>query len=278
MSEDLLVVGAGVLGSLVAKSWTSRHPSARIVCETRSRTRHETLKTMGFETRVEKDEWTSNIPGNVVVTVSPSGNDDYVGVVRKAVSLWEGTEKGALVFTSSSSVYSVENGKIVTERSQVGGSDRAKRLLKAEEVVLEKGGCVVRLAGLYLLNRGPHSAYLKSGKVRGGRNGVVNLVCYDDAAEMVVNVLEKKPQGKIFLCADGNPITRQEIVEAAKGTDTYRGLDVTEWGDDDKSVKKRLDNSWSRQELGWKPKYVSFQEYMKLHQHTSTESKVTAPT
>ena len=41
---------------------------------------------------------------NVVFCVAPSGNDDYVGDVRRALSLWKGSP-GKFVFTSSGGVY-----------------------------------------------------------------------------------------------------------------------------------------------------------------------------
>ncbi len=38
----------------------------------------------------------------------PSGSEDYLGEIRAALSLWDGT--GAFVFTSSAGVYTVEDG------------------------------------------------------------------------------------------------------------------------------------------------------------------------
>ena len=40
-SEDLLVIGPGVLGSYLGKLWLERHPSATLVGQTNTDTNHE---------------------------------------------------------------------------------------------------------------------------------------------------------------------------------------------------------------------------------------------
>lgn len=50
-------------------------------------------------------------------------------------------------------------------------------MLAAEEAAA--AGTVVRLAGLYDLERGPHSYWLKVGTVKGAPEGLINLVHYD---------------------------------------------------------------------------------------------------
>lgn len=55
----------------------------------------------------------------------------------------------------------------------------------AENSFFEKGGNVVRLAGLYHAQRGAHKFFLKKGSVERDPNGVINLIHYEDAARMV---------------------------------------------------------------------------------------------
>jgi transposase-like protein len=68
------------------------------------------------------------------------------------------------------------------------------RLLDAEQEVLRRGGRVIRLAGLYSLNRGAHTYWLQQtaqGKtIETNANGVLNLIHYEDAARFVVAALE----------------------------------------------------------------------------------------
>ena len=60
------------------------------------------------------------------------------------------------------------------------------RLIAAEESVLSRGGSVVRLAGLYSMDRGPHTFWLKNGTVSSNADGLVNTLHYDDAARVAV--------------------------------------------------------------------------------------------
>lgn len=52
--------------------------------------------------------------------------------------------------------------------------------------MLSRGGSVVRLAGLYSLDRGPHTFWLKNGTVSSNADGLVNTLHYDDAARVAV--------------------------------------------------------------------------------------------
>ena len=55
-----------------------------------------------------------------------------------------------VVFTSSSSVYGQVDGEVVTEESEADpGRETGRVLLESERVVLDAGGVVVRLAGIY---------------------------------------------------------------------------------------------------------------------------------
>ncbi|KAG5554934.1 hypothetical protein RHGRI_012476 [Rhododendron griersonianum] len=71
--------------------------------------------------------------------------------IREAALSWNG--EGSFLFTSSSAPYDCnDNGQCYEDSPVVpiGRSARTDVLLKAEKVVLESGGCVVRLAGLYI--------------------------------------------------------------------------------------------------------------------------------
>ena len=60
------------------------------------------------------------------------------------------------------------------------------RLIAAEETVLSRGGSVVRLAGLYTEDRGPHTFWIKNGTVSTNADGYVNTLHYDDAAKVAI--------------------------------------------------------------------------------------------
>ena len=93
------------------------------------------------------------------------------------------------------------------------------KLLDAERAVVSAGGSVVRLAGLYSLERGAHGFWIKQGKCQGPANGLVGLVSYDDAAGSCMTLLTCPPPAEgVFVVADGGEQTRADIIKSALKT------------------------------------------------------------
>lgn len=87
-------------------------------------------------------------------------------------------------------MFAAQSG-VVDEQSEVLPSDhneRIARLAGAEAAVLEVGGNVVRLVGLYHANRGAHSFFFKKGEISRRPDGILNLIHYEDAASISVAV------------------------------------------------------------------------------------------
>lgn len=61
----------------------------------------------------------------------------------------------------------------------IGRSPRTDLLLKSEKIVIEFGGCVLRLAGLYKADRGAHSYWLEKGTVDVRPDHILNLIHYE---------------------------------------------------------------------------------------------------
>eukprot|EP00752_Nemacystus_decipiens_P014955 g13314.t1 len=278
--HDLFVVGAGYLGKIIGGKWHLEHPDAKMYGETRSYVNHERNMPDGMThvRRKNREEMEIKCP-NVVFCANPGGNNDYaLEVFRAMEEVWDGT--GMFVFTSSGSVYAESKGGVVTEDSPIDARKVDSPLRIAEKVTVRGGGCVVRLAGLYSLQRGPHSVWLNEKSLNHHSQGAVNLISYDDAASAVVAALnaglaevrgeEGAPhvKGQIFLAAGDEPITRQKICEVAlahplfsrkkmpkfKGDDTPPEFAVT-------GAAKVYDSSVTRRTLGWQPKASSMEEY-----------------
>lgn len=143
-------------------------------------------------------------------------------------------------------------------------------MVGAEEACRKRGGCCLRLAGLYTLERGAHSFWLNSGKdVSGPADGIINLLHYDDAASACLAALRvgsKVVQGRTFLVSDGNPLTRKQICESAMKAKIYADKKMPKFlGDDNEPKGKIYDGTVSNSVLQWKPKYSSFDEFMEMH-------------
>ncbi|BBN09645.1 hypothetical protein MPTK1_4g21460 [Marchantia polymorpha subsp. ruderalis] len=260
---DLLVVGPGVLGSLVAQQWFKvNEGECNVVGQTNSTNRHEELRSLGI-IPVAKDASKGEKFPNVIFCAPPSGSADYAAEVRAAAERWNG--EGCLLFTSSSALYAVsDNGVCDEETAPIvpkGAGPRTDRLHGAEEEVLKVGGNVVRLAGLYTLERGAHSYYLSQGTIAQRPDHIVNLIHYEDAASLCVAILRAEHRGQIFLGCDNHPVSRQEIMDAVNKSGKYdkkfEGFTSSEG-----PLGKRMNNNRTRRMTGWEPKYESFPSFL----------------
>lgn len=259
--NDLLIVGPGVLGRLVAQKWRQEHPECQIRGQTVTADHHEELIEMGINPSLKGTETTNKFP-YVIFCAPPSRSPNYAGDVREAALSWNG--EGSFLFTSSSAPYDCnDNGECDEDTPVVpiGRSPRTDVLLKAEKVVLEFGGCVVRLAGLYKADRGAHTYWLGKGIVEMRPDHILNLIHYEDAASLAVTILNKRLRGRIFLGCDNHPLSRQEVMDLVNKSGKFSKKFEAFTGVDD-PLGKKLNNTKTRQELGWEPKYPSFAHFL----------------
>ncbi|CAN1238849.1 hypothetical protein LINGRAPRIM_LOCUS2198 [Linum grandiflorum] len=208
--NDLLIVGPGVLGRLVADKWREEHPECEILGETVAEDHHEELRKLGIRPclRGTTHQSSQRYP-YIIFCAPPYRTADYHGDVREAALRWNG--EGCFLFTSSSAPYDRnDNGECDEDTPVVpiGRSLRTDVLLKAEDVVLESEGSVVRLAGLYKSDRGAHVYWLEKGTIDLRPDHILNLIHYEDAASLCITILKKKLRGQIFLGCDNHPLSR----------------------------------------------------------------------
>lgn len=259
--NDLLIVGPGVLGRLVAQKWRQEIPGCEVYGQTMTTDHHNELIQMGINPSLKWTEATHKFP-NVLYCAPPSRTKDYAHNVRLAALSWNG--EGSFVFTSSSAPYDCNDNGPCNEDTPavpIGRSPRVDILLNAENVVLEFGGCVLRLAGLYKADRGAHNYYLEKGIVDSRPDHILNLIHYEDAASLLVAILKKKFRKQIFLGCDNHTLSRQEMMDlvnrSGKFSKKFDKFNVT-----DGPLGKRLNNTRTRQEVGWEPKYPSFAHFV----------------
>ena len=220
---------------------------------------------------------------------------------RTITTMTKSGDDGSSSSGSGSSSGSNSNAKSSsTNSSSNDGSKnnpRALRMLHAENAVLSMGGCALRLAGLYSLDRGAHNYWLEKfggssssssstnnddnnnyeipGTVPSRGDGIINLLHYEDAASAVISALMVGPNvnsRRVFLISDGHPLTRKQICTNARQHVRYDGFGMPLFIDDDDVVVKTTDGGVgkgkvydgrkSNDALQWKPKYPSFDEFM----------------
>jgi nucleoside-diphosphate-sugar epimerase len=131
-----------------------------------------------------------------------------------ARNLLERFPASKLLFTSSTSVYAQRDGSWVTEESETNPLRETSRiLLEAERLVLNSGGIVARLAGIY----GPGRSALLSKFLEGtaiidsANDRLVNQVHRDDIALALFLLLSRETEGtQIYNVIDDQPILQGE--------------------------------------------------------------------
>ncbi|KAI8566114.1 hypothetical protein RHMOL_Rhmol02G0014400 [Rhododendron molle] len=246
-ANDLLIVGPGVLGKLVAEKWREDHPGCQIFGQTMTTDHHDELAKIGINPSLKGSKATQEFP-YVVFCAPTSRSLDYPGDIREAASSWSG--EGSFLFTSSSAPFDCDDNGPCDEDFPVvpiGRRPRTDVLLKAEKVVLESDGCVLRLAGLYISF---YEIYISN-----------IFMSTHDAASLLVAIMKKKLRGRIFLGCDNHPLSRQEVMDlvnkSGKFSQKFEGFTGT-----NDPLGKKLNNDKTRKEIGWEPKYPSFAQFL----------------
>lgn len=309
-SSDIAVVGCGVLGTSLCKQLLASpdFKGRSVTGITKTTNNHESIQksVLGDDHDDDNDSSSSksslfnlstfdDIPKekqfkDVVFCAPPSGFDNYPEAIQNVIdTLWHGASStstdgsdGVFVFTSSGGIYGPGNGETINETTEIPKptNPRTQRLVEAELNTMAAGGCILRLAGLYTLERGAHSYWIEKsgGVVKGSKDGIINLLHYDDAAGACLAALNKRNNGgnnggddsdvesvrmKTFLISDGHPTTRIGICESALKSKRFDGGKMPTFGKEDSAGKGKIyDGSWSNEFLAWEPRYKSFDEFM----------------
>ncbi|KAE9594618.1 putative NAD(P)-binding domain-containing protein [Lupinus albus] len=267
---DLLIVGPGILGRLVAHTWRQEYPGCQVFGQTLTTDHHGELIEIGISPSLNWTGGKHKFP-YVIFCAPPYQSSDYNGYIRLAALSWNG--EGSFLFTSSSAPYDCNDNGSCDEDTPVvpiGRSRRTDVLLNAENIVLEFGGSVVRLSGLYIsfvefnllgFRRSNLSMLLFKGIVECRPDHILNLIHYEDAASLSVAILKKKFGERIFLGCDNHPLSRQEIMDLVNQSGKLSKKFEKFIGTND-PLGKKLNNSRTRQEVGWEPKYSSFAHFL----------------
>lgn len=265
MSKNLLIIGAGYIGAALVEQ--AREAGWQVVPVTQSGdgesmaadvTQVESLQGLRVEI---------NTP-DVIVHCASSGRGGaaaYEAVFHEGVQNLQSVFSGVpIIFVSSTSVYAQMKGEEVDENAETFPTrETGKILLKTETLVLEAGGMVARLAGIYGPGRSVLIKKLLSGDAEIEEDGrrLVNQIHRDDAASALLFLAENKEilQGHLFNVSDSHPRSQKETYE---GLCTLFNLPLPPTGSIDYNRKR----GWTHKAVhngklikaGWEPQYPDF--------------------
>src|SRR5215467_326539 len=182
--------------------------------------------------------------------------------------LLETFPKAKILFTSSTSVYAQRDGSWVTEESETKPLRETSRiLLEVENLILEKGGTVARLAGIYGPGRSALLTKFLNGTATVYPNNArfVNQVHRDDIASALFLLLNREPQqaAQIYNIVDDQPILQSECYRWLAQR-LNRPLPPIRKSDQPRKrgdTNKRVSNAKLRR-FGWTADYPTFGEAM----------------
>ena len=182
--------------------------------------------------------------------------------------LLETFPKAKILFTSSTSVHAQRDGSWITEGSETKPRrETSLILLEVEKLILEKGGTVARLAGIY----GPGRSALLTTFVNGtatiapSNDRFVNQVHRDDIASALFLLLNREvvSPGQIYNVADDQPLLQSACYGwlAQRLNRPLPPIRKSEQPRKRGDTNKRVSNAKLRQ-LGWTPQYPTFNDAM----------------
>jgi len=271
----ILIAGCGYVGEATAdlfhsagwnvEGWVhSKESAARLSAKPYS------IRVIDISQRGEVGKYAGTFDA-VVHCASSRGGDAaayreiYLNGVR---SLSEAFPKAKILFTSSTSVYAQRDGSWVTEDSETNPSRETSRiLLEVEKLILEKGGIIARLAGIY----GPGRSALLSkflndtATIDPNNDRFVNQVHRDDIASALFLLLNCKAQtsGQTYDVVDNEPLLQSECYRwlSEKLNRPLPPIRKSEEPRKRGDSNKRVSNAKLRR-LVWRPDYPTFRDAM----------------
>lgn len=261
MSKRLLVIGPGFLGTQIIEQ--AERAGYMVYCASRSAGEFAELSDVeSLHTLQDK------LKPDFVIHCAASGRSvDRVASYRSVYL--RGCENIAIafpearkLFTSSTSVYGQADGSMVTEESvTTPQGETGNILLEAEQAMLNAGGTVARLSGIYGNGRSYMLKRLFSGEaaIEGDGGRILNHIHHVDAASACLFLLAQA--SGVYNVSDSTCLSQKATyeglcqtfglplpgeIDAGEATLSKRGF-----SDKCVSNKKLVD-------LGWQPKYPCF--------------------
>ena len=202
--KHVLLVGHGFVGKVTAELLRAQGWVVTTVSRSGGADQHADVSSV--DSLLELKERIA-VPTKIVHCASASGGgvevyrQVYLEGCRNLVSVFPNV---SVLFTSSTSVYPQVDGSLVDENSPTQLERETGRiLLEAEKVVLEAGGIVARLAGVYGTGRSYLLRRFLSGEASMEEDGerILNHTHHLDAASAICHLLElPEARGEILQC------------------------------------------------------------------------------
>lgn len=268
---DVLIAGCGWLGTEIARRLAAR--GDRVVAVRRDAGPIEHLRTDGVE--VASADFL--VPGafenavgvrfDAVVACQAAGGPTpsdyrraYADGNRALVRYADRARATRFVYTGSTGVFGQDDGATVDETTAPDPTTAVGRALLDAEMVALAAGCLVRLSGLYGVDRTGILDRVRRGALAlgPGDDAWMNFCHRDDAATAVVAALDGGTRGATYHGTDAHPTRRGEVVRWIAGR---LGIEPsTTTSPPARRGNRRVVGERTRAALGFELAYPSFRE------------------
>jgi nucleoside-diphosphate-sugar epimerase len=188
----------------------------------------------------------------------------YVVGMRNLIHALEGQNIKRLFFTSSTSVFSQNDGEWVTEESPAEEHNfSSKRLLEGEQLAIHSGwpATVVRFGGIYGPGRTHIIDLVMKGKAHCMEDVYSNRIHTDDCVGIFKHLMTLENADNLYIGVDNQPTPSCEVYEWLADQLSVGYIEHTEPSENTRTMRtnKRLSNAKIRA-TGYNFKYPTYQE------------------
>ncbi|WP_432799690.1 NAD-dependent epimerase/dehydratase family protein [Poriferisphaera sp. WC338] len=283
-----LIIGCGYLGKQLARQLLTCNPDQPIFAAVRSQISARSLVPLGLRpllldvtqpltlaaARAVLEPYQLDIyymipPGRK--NAHPGPKQTVIGGIINTLNLLRELDIRKAILISSSAVYGQSENEIVSaDTPPEPNNEKAKLLLEGEQLWLnhDYNYYVLRLAGLFGPKRVVGLSAISSGApVVGNPNAMLNLIHVEDAASLLIAIIQSQTAGHIELGIGPPPLTRHNYynmlaeminVPAPKLLNdeaAAKQFDLN-LGRLQRTSSKQLDNTITRERTGWSPVHI----------------------
>lgn len=221
---NILVVGAGYLGSAVARHFKDK--KQRVYAVTRSAFKAAEFEAEGIlpvMADLHHPKTLEKIPPAhfIVISAAPDESTEeeyrrvYLDGIRHFLQSRAGQPRPYLIVSiSSTSVWKDAGGEWVHENVPADAETEKGKILRAsEELVLESGypAVIFRLSGIYGPGRNRLAAFRASQWPGQEPDAYMNMIHVEDAAGAIAVLFKEGKEGGIYTGTDDEPVLRSEF-------------------------------------------------------------------
>ncbi len=281
----ILIIGCGYIGSALGQKLISQ--GHKVIGVVQSEKSALVIRNLGIEpciadcTTKEGTEQACQEGADVVIfSMSSKGGDyrkTYVDGMRYILAALQNNPPHTFFYTSSTSVYAQTDGQWVTESSPTEPLHESGKLLLETEKLLREAArerfraFILRLSGIYGPGRHALLDKLRTGieTLPGDGNYWVNQIHRDDVVEAIHFLMKLEARNsklEIFNVSDNSPILHHEYAawlcqKLGRPLPRYLGGEnISHRRGKEASQPDRRISNHALCELGWKPRYPSYQK------------------